>query len=242
MATRRFDRLERERAADDGSRASPSRPSAVESRFGEREAPGPASPPARSGADAVRFEEAAEERLRVRDTDDGLSFVRCAHCRADNYPTAARCTNCEADLDTPGQRAFNEALFRKHVADREEEKQQLEALKERRALAEREQAEAMRQREALEGELSRRRERGLPLDEADDVSDPLRAGARSVGGLIGQALARWLPDPTTRLVVLGAAGIAVAFVIFTSPRLLYGVFWLAVILGAFGRRRRWRRF
>jgi hypothetical protein len=244
MGTRRFERLERERAADAGSSGAAPRPSTVESRFGDPTAADPAPAPERSGAEGARFEEAADEgRLRVRDdADHGLSFVRCALCRADNYATAACCSNCEADLTTPDQRAFNQALWRKHVADKEEEDREVEAVRERRAAAEREQADAMRQRESLERDLERRRELGLPLDDQDDVSDPMRAGARSLGALIGRAIARWLPNRTTRFAVFGAVGLAAILLLIQFPQLLVGVVWLALVLAGLARRSRRRRF
>ena len=134
----------------------------------------------------------SDERIRVLDTDEGQGFVRCAECRADNFANATACTACGADLLTARQRSYNEALWQKLRADRAEADREVEALRARRASADREQAEAMRRAPALLLELERRRELGLPLDDADDVSDPLRAMARALGRTLGRALGRVL--------------------------------------------------
>ena len=189
MGAGRFGRLERERPPT--SKASPS---SVETRFGAGEVPGETGTgPARSGAPAARFAEPeSKERIRVLDTDGGQSFVRCASCHADNFANATRCSGCEAYLLTPGQRAYNEALWRKLCAEKAEADRDVEALRERRAAAEREQAEAMRRAPELMRDLERRRDLGLPLDDADDVSEPLRAAARGLGRFLGQTLGRLL--------------------------------------------------
>ena len=187
MGTGRFNRLERKRTTPDA----PATRSLVEARFGGNEVQGETEAgPARSGGGGARFEEPAKpERIPVLDMEAGQSFVRCAGCRADNFVNATRCATCEADLLTPAQRVFNEALWRKLCADKEEEDREVAALRERRAVAEREQTAAMRRRQQIELDLERRRAQGLPLDDADDVSDPLRAAARGLGRFVGQTLA-----------------------------------------------------
>lgn len=189
MGTGRFERLERERLQE----AKAPRPS-VEARFGGAHASGEATAgPPRSGAPAARFGESESPgRIRVLDTDEGQGFVRCAECRADNFANATRCTGCGADLLTARQRAFNAALWQKLREDQAESDREVEALRARRASADREQAEAMRRAPALLRELERRRELGLPLDDADDVSDPLRAMGRALGRSLGRALGRLL--------------------------------------------------
>jgi hypothetical protein len=189
MGTGRFERLERARPAN----AAVPRPS-VEARFGGADVPSPAvGGPDRSGAPALRFEAPeAEERLRVLDTDGGQAFVRCAHCRADNFANATRCSSCATDLLTPAQRAFNETLWRKLQADAAEVAQEAAAVRDRRAAADREHAEAVRRAPELLRELERRRALGLPLDDADDVSSPLRAVGRGLGRFLGHALGRLL--------------------------------------------------
>jgi len=231
MAPSRFERLERERAPE-GESAGAGRSSRVERRFGGSADGHIDEGPARSGAEATRFAEPEDgERLRVLDTDEGQAFVRCARCRSDNHVTASRCGNCEADLATPEQRAFNEALWRKLEAEKAEEKRAVEALRERRAAAEREQAGAMRRRQELEAELERRRALGLPLDDAYDVRDPLIVVARALGRLLGRGLARALPNRRRRRAAGGVlavvVGAAVAFGMLSLLRLpSYTIFML----------------
>jgi len=43
-------------------------------------------------------------------------FLRCAVCEADNGRFVDRCTNCGAALDTPEQRAFNDAFWERQRA------------------------------------------------------------------------------------------------------------------------------
>lgn len=234
----RFERLERERTPE-GDREP--RPSPVEARFGG-EAEGQTDAPARSGAEAARFEEPEGAlRLRVLDTDHGQAFVRCAHCRSDNHVTASRCGNCEADLATPEQRAFNEALWRRLEAEKAEEDIAVQALRERRAEAESEQSKAMRRRQSLEAELERRRELGLPLDDADDVSDPLRTGARALGGFLGRSLARLLPNRTVRRAAVAVAAVSLLALFVAFPWSLLGTLWILLFLAGLARRRRARR-
>lgn len=228
MGTGRFERLERERTPP-GARASGS---SVPARFGGGPDAGEAEAgPARSGGEAARFEEPESPgRIRVLDTDSGQAFVRCAGCRADNFVNATRCAECEADLLTPAQRAFNEALWRKLCADKAEEDREVEALRERRAAAEQEQSDAMRRRQQIELDLERRRERGLPLDDADDVSHPLRAAARGLGRFLGRALCRLIPDRTLRLVACVVVALLAAFALITTfPRFFRVSFWVVVV-------------
>ena len=176
------------------------------------------------------------------ETERGQAFVRCAHCRSDNHVTASRCGNCDADLVTPEQRAFNEALWRRLEAEKAEEEGALQALRERRAAAESEQAEAMRRRQELEVELQRRRERGLPLDDADDVSDPLGAAARAVGGVLGRGIARVFPDRRVRLAVLALLGLGLLALFVAYPWSFLGALWMLLLLAGLARRlRRHRR-
>lgn len=236
MGTGRFERLERARAKepDPGPRSS-----ALETRFGRTEGARPDTAPAHSGAPPDRFEEpAADGPLRALDTDRGQAFVRCAHCRADSHVTATRCSQCEADLETPEQRAFNEALFRRLVLEKEEEDQKVQALRERQARAQAEQADAMRQRRELEAELRRRRELGLPLEDGDDVRDPLRTGGRSLGRFLGQTLVRLVPNRNARLAVLVAIGLGIGALFVVFPSLLVPTIWVALVLGGLARRRR----
>jgi hypothetical protein len=233
MAASRFERLERERAAG-GNQAA--RPSPLEARFGGA-GEGQTEAPARSGSDAVRFEEPESgNRIRVLETERGQAYVRCAHCRSDNHVTASRCGNCDADLVTPEQRTFNEALWRRLEAEKAEDERAVQALRERRAAAESEQAEAMRRRQELEIELKRRRELGLPLDDEDDVSDPLRAAARAVGRFIGGGLARVFPDRRARLAAVALSGLGLLALFIAYPWSFFSVLWILLILAGLTRR------
>jgi len=234
MGTERFERLERARPKEPDSA---SRPSPLEARFSgsTRER---TMAPARSGADAARFEEAARSGIRVLDTDRGQAFVRCARCHADSHVAATRCAQCEASLETKEQRAFNEALFEKLRAEKEEEDREVQGLREKQTRAHAEQAAAMSQRRAMEAELRRRRELGLPLDDVDDVSDPLRTGGRALGRFVGQTLVRLLPNRPARLLALGAMGLGVLALLAARPGLLWVIVWMALVFGGLARRYR----
>jgi hypothetical protein len=245
MAVSRFDRLEPERAPEEA--ASKGGASRLEGRFGGSAEGRTDHGPARSGGEPARFEQekGAGDSLRLLDTDVGQAFVRCARCRADNHVTAGRCSNCEADLATAEQRAFNEALYRRLQAEKVEEERAVLELRERRAAAEREQKEAMRQRQVLEVELERRRELGLPLDDQDDVSEPVVAMGRALGRALGQALARVLPDRRWRrgivrgVAALGGGGLALALLgVFGDFAFAVAFLLVSVLAGIYVGRRR----
>ena len=247
MGTGRFERLERGRDQKRGRDAeAPSESSvraSVTSRFGGPEAPPSTHASGRSGASDARFEEATPDgSIRVLETGEGQPFVRCAHCRSDSYLNATRCGQCDADLETPEQRSFNEALWRRTLAENELQEREVAALRERREQAEREQAEAHRQRPLLEAELARRRELGLPLDDQDAGADPLRAGARWLGALLGRTVARVLPTRGARRVALALLGLGLVAVFVRFPSLLWAPLWLALVLGGLAQRRRRRWF
>jgi hypothetical protein len=239
----RFEKLERPRGPEDGAAA---RSASIASRFGGDGGPPEEesrSGPSRSGAAAERFEaEAAEKPLRVLDLDEGQSFVRCARCRADSHATAVRCAQCDADLASPEQRAFNEAFWKRRVAEQAEERVEVERLQAARARADQEAAAAARRGHALEQELRQRQALGLPLDDADDVRDPLRAGARWIGGVLGRALARHLPGRVERLLAVGGfilSVVALAWLFAPVRSLLWLAFLLVLVLA--GGTRRYRR-
>ncbi len=245
MSHGRFEKLEKERTPAEDV---PARPSSVEGRFAEPRLPTPPEDtgnPGLSGAAAVRFEAepAAGGIIRLLDLEQGQSFLRCCRCRADNYVTASRCEPCGADLQTREQRAFNEAFWKKRLEAEAEEKAALDEARARRAQAEREDAEALRRRAALEQELQRRRGLGLPLDDEDDVSQPLRA----VGRAVGQWLRRSFPDRRHRLAALLIGGSVVLLLLAslfsaTASRLGWragyvALFVLLSIVSAWLRRR-----
>jgi len=60
--------------------------------------------------------------------DDEQPFVRCGQCETDGPRGAVRCKTCGAALDTPEQRAFNEALWQARRAEIAREKEESLAL------------------------------------------------------------------------------------------------------------------
>jgi hypothetical protein len=105
-------------------------------RFLRLERPHPQTGAASKLANEARFEheepatDAEIERLRAarrqqfasgvetaEEPPDAQPFSRCAVCEADNSRYAMRCSNCAANLDTPEQRDFNQALWAKRRAE-----------------------------------------------------------------------------------------------------------------------------
>jgi hypothetical protein len=73
----------------------------------------------------ARFDETAEDEVLLHEPSEAdQPFVRCARCEADNGRFAVSCVACGAALDSPEQRAFNEQLWAKRRAQREEEHEQ----------------------------------------------------------------------------------------------------------------------
>jgi len=199
---RRFLNLERPRR-----RAPEAAAPQAEARFDRMEPPGEA-PPAAGGSPAARdrFRLPAERPLELAEPPAGAQpFVRCARCETDNSLYAATCANCQADLGTEEQRAFNERLW---AARREE------ATREEAALAEQERA---RERIAAEElEARRRLAAAMARQEAERVRE--RLGDAAWGGVgrgwgggdggwtpLGIRLLRLIPNPYARLAVGGAA-------------------------------------
>ncbi len=103
----------------------------------------------RSGPKTQRFAAeplvSADERpLRLREDDEGLPFIRCGRCRFDNPVRARACDHCGADITTPMQRAFNEALHERLTAEREAERVEVARLDAARLEAQREYKEILR--------------------------------------------------------------------------------------------------
>lgn len=240
MGTGRFERLERKRDPE-GQKEEEPRVSSVESRFGGEAPTGAGGAPGRSGASEGRFEEARrDDRIRILEVGEGQPFVRCARCRSDSYLTATRCAQCDADLETAEQRAFNEALWRQGRAEREEQEREVAALRDRRAQGDREQADARRQLALIEAELDRRRALGLPLEDRDAVGDPARAAARSLGRFLGAVVARWLPSRGARVGTAVALGLGFVALCLRYPLLVFATVWVGIVLTALFQRRRWR--
>jgi hypothetical protein len=78
-------------------------------RFLNLERPRPSSEESLPPLNAARFEPRPEIELQ---RDDGEQpFVRCPHCEADNGKFAVTCLNCNARLDTPEVRVWNEQFW-----------------------------------------------------------------------------------------------------------------------------------
>jgi hypothetical protein len=225
---RRFENLERARPESRGRAAEHP---ALADRFGAARAE-PAPEPAGS-ADEIphRFEEGSPaSTLRVRDIDDGQPFVRCALCRADGHVASLACSHCGADLTTPEQRVYNEALWRKQLAERAEEQEQVAKLEAARDAAEREAAEVHREFD----EILRRHRRGARRG-IDDATDTIRDGARSLGGLLGGWLRRAVPNRTYRIAVAVIAAAALAALVAAYPMQAWASVWavlmVAIVIG-----------
>ncbi len=112
---RRFEKLERKRQ----ERASePTGPVPGRARFEslqlQIEAAGPsaATTERTSGAALGRFEAPETRPLTLQEKrEEDQPFARCASCEADNSRYVNVCARCGARLDTPEQRAFNNALW-----------------------------------------------------------------------------------------------------------------------------------
>jgi hypothetical protein len=206
----RFLKLEKARAGD----GTPSSAGGTEARFGGGplpKAPADAAPSARCGAAVERFErvgarEAGEAPIRLLEDDGGQSFVRCASCRADNPMGGRRCVNCEADLATREQRAYNEAFWRQRMEEEAEQRAEIDRLRQARARAEEEAREAARRLPELEREMraSARRDLEIQLDGA----------TRSLGRALGEALARAIPDRRRRIAAIVAIAVLGAGTLF----------------------------
>jgi hypothetical protein len=192
----RFLKLERPRRP----RESPgSRPAARE-RFAQPSGTLPAAEPTApsgSGAGTDRFVPAAEPEggaIGVLADDGGQPFIRCRNCRSDNHVTATRCSFCEASLTTPPQRAYNEALWAQHTAEKAELQSHVQALAASRQAADEEARQAVLRSHTFELETwEREREDEPPL---------------------GVRLARRIRDPRIRLAVLVFAGAVPLYLVF----------------------------
>lgn len=181
---RRFEGLEKERPAGP-SAGGPS--SSVESRFGNEMPPTAGTDAGQTqnvGASANRFSAEAPD-MHVLDLESGQAFVRCALCRGDNHATATTCCRCEANLDTPAQRAFNEAFWRRRQEEDAALRAEVELVAARREQADRDTAEARRYLDWMDLEIADRRERRLGRPElVIDFNPQARALGLAIGGLV----------------------------------------------------------
>lgn len=104
------------------------------------EAPEPEPEPAPPSVDPEEARAAMRERREAQlqsgvELDEQLPgdqpFIRCGQCEADSYRSVVRCSVCGARLDTPEQRAFNEAWWAKQREERAKQEAELEAMKAR---------------------------------------------------------------------------------------------------------------
>jgi hypothetical protein len=187
----RFLHLERARA----ERPEEAEPSAgTAERFEGVERPGPSpEAPRSSGADLDRFGPEPPPRVELLETAPGRQpFKRCMRCGMDHGVFATECSGCGASLDTPAQRAFNEALW---AGRREEAAREDLATAELEAAQERARAELPAARRAMGEQLAR--------EVADRERSRLGAGDGPWGGgwpsgdadsPLGLRLLRALPD------------------------------------------------
>jgi hypothetical protein len=184
--------------------------------------------PAATGMDAARFgpaaPPAAEKPIAVLADDGGQPFIRCRNCRTDNHLTAITCAFCEANLTTPPQRAYNEALWRRHSADNAEMQRHVQALNASREQAEEEARQAIRR--SLAFELN-------PAGQEPEGEPPL-----------GVRLARRIRDPRLRLAVLVAVGTVPLYLVFfgSSINARFIGYFMALAVGVLFRPRSLRRW
>lgn len=193
----RFLKLERPRPAREGAGPAP----AGRERFahGGPDVPAAAPPaaPGATGSGTSRFTPVPEPEVKaiaVLEDDGGQPFIRCRQCRTDNHLTATKCSFCEATLTNAAQRAYNEALWAQHAAEKAELQKHVQALEASRQAAEQEAREALRRSHAFELQTwQEERENEPPL---------------------GVRLARRIRDPRLRLAVLIVVGAVPLYLVF----------------------------
>ncbi len=147
----RFLKIEGERPARERTQSPP-----APSRFtdvGGSESTGPPAESGRSGGEPERFSAAPARPkappIRLREDDRGQPFIRCRLCHFDNPAGAIVCAFCDADLATPAQRSYNEALWDRTQSERVEYQQAVERLEEEQQKREAQRQSAMRELERL---------------------------------------------------------------------------------------------
>ena len=178
-----------------------------------------------TGMESGRFEPQAppaEKPLAVLPDDGGQPFIRCRSCRTDNHVTALTCAFCEANLTTPPQRAYNEALWQRHTAEKRELQSHVQALEASRRVADEEAHRAIRQSLTFEQYAATQR-----------TEEPPPLGLR---------LARRIKDPRIRLAVLITIGAVPLYLVFfgTGSERFFG-YLLSIIVGFLFRPSAWRR-
>jgi len=162
-----------------------------------------ADPPAeasRSGGEPERFSAAPERPkavpIRLREDDGGQPFIRCRLCHFDNAIGTAVCTFCDADLTTPAQRSYNEALWERTESERAEYQQAVERLEEEQKQREADHKSAMQ-------ELERLRREQMSWGDAS-LRELVAHRFRRAGTAVARWLVRTFPNRRERIVV--AAG------------------------------------
>jgi len=166
--------------------------------------------------------------------------VRCLRCHADNTVHVQRCIHCNSPLDTPEQRAFNEALWETSRSEKAAEDEEVARLKEARASVAYSRHDALREY----GDALARKSEQETLESNGWTRDDLSTVGRPSPGL---RLLRMIPDARWRAAVLAIA-IVVSLALIFSPRgsgrqiagffLVIGLSLLFMPPGA-RRRRRW---
>jgi hypothetical protein len=220
----RFLRLERSRPRA----AAPEPVLGAGGRFAEAPPPaeGEGPGPAVSGLEAGRFGPAApsEKPIAVLEDDGGQPFIRCRNCRTDNHLTATLCAFCGANLTTPPQRAYNEALWRRQSAEKAEIQAHVQALEASQREANEEVLAALRRSRVFEAETA--------------------AGERADEPPLGLRLARRIRDPRLRLAVLLVAGAVPLYLVFFggSINARFAGYFMALAVGFLFRPRSLRRW
>jgi hypothetical protein len=192
-------------------------------------APPPPAGPRASGAGTDRFvpaPEPAEKTIALLEDDGGQPFIRCRQCRTDNHVTASKCSFCEASLATAPQRAYNEALWAQHSAEKADLHKHVQALEASRRAADEEAFRVIRQNLTYEQYQSSL--------QPDDVPP------------LGLRLARRIRDPRLRLAVLIVIGVVPLYLVFfgAGPNARFIGYLMALAVGfLFSPRnlRRWLR-
>jgi hypothetical protein len=151
---RRFLHLERARPARPEGDGDLAATTSTTERFDAVQRPAGPGPRAatRTGAELDRFGPEPEPVVELLDTDGRRPFNRCLRCGMDSNAMATTCPGCNASLDTPEVRAFNERLWARHEAERAQEDA---AAATRREARDAESVETARLRRAMAEELAR---------------------------------------------------------------------------------------
>jgi hypothetical protein len=153
--------------------------------------PGAGGPAAPEATEVEARFGAPVEKSPVLDLSEGQAFVRCAVCKGDSHAAALTCCRCEARLDTPEQRAFNEAFWTRRQAEDAELRAEAERLHAAREQADRQVADARKYVEWMDEAIALRRARRLTRREGELVID-FSPDTRALGLAIGRFLRRAL--------------------------------------------------